>query len=236
MLYYIKNVIMYVFNNKEYLLSLKKKIVEVEVVEERVELTKSEMVSRLDMSKYGTPIFVNDYNKDRPTIIMVDDLLPTKVLYDVAIKNIKHVKFNKDKNECEVDYTHDNKIKVLEDYNVLYFIGKNVGFSFLHFLESSNIKIDYIVLDITINTFAKVDDNILEIDGVDLAIYIDKKYPDCKIMFNTAHTMNPRNPTVSSYMSKFKQHFNVGIEKYSINKLSNLSIAIYSLIGRNNNG
>ena len=27
MLYYIKNVIMYVFNNKEYLLSLKKKIV-----------------------------------------------------------------------------------------------------------------------------------------------------------------------------------------------------------------
>ena len=92
MLYYIKNVIMYVFNNKEYLLSLKKKIVEVEVVEERVELTKSEMISRIDMSKYGTPIFVNDYNKDRPTIIMVDDLLPTKVLYDVAIKNIKHVK------------------------------------------------------------------------------------------------------------------------------------------------
>ena len=63
MLYYIKNVIMYVFNNKEYLLSLKKKIVEVEVVEEQVELTKSEMISRLDMSKYGTPIFVNDYNR-----------------------------------------------------------------------------------------------------------------------------------------------------------------------------
>ena len=236
MLYYIKNVIMYVFNNKEYLLSLKKKIVEVEVVEEQVELTKSEMISRIDMSKYGNPIFVNEYDKDKPTIIMVDDLLPTKVLYDVAIKNIKHVKFNKDRNEYEVDYTHDNKIKVLEDYNVLYFIGKNVGFSFLHFLETSNIKIDYAVLDITINTLAKVDDNILEIDGVDLAIYIDKKYPDCKIMFNTAHTMNPRNPTVSSYMSKFKQHFNVGIEKYSINKLSNLSISIYSLLGRNNNG
>ena len=235
MLYYIKNVIMYVFNNKEYLLSLKKKIVEVEVVEEQVELTKSEMISRIDMSKYGNPIFVNEYDKDKPTIIMVDDLLPTKVLYDVAIKNIKHVKFNKDKNECEVDYTHDNKIKI-DDYNVLYFIGKNVGFSFLHFLETSNIKIDYVVLDITINTFAKVEDNILEIDGVDLAIYIDKKNPDCKIMFNTAHTMNPRNPTVSSYMSKFKQHFNVGIEKYSINKLSNLSISIYSLLGRNNNG
>ena len=235
MLYYIKNIIMYIFNNKEYLLSLKKKIVEVEVVEEKVELTKSEMISRIDMSKYGNPIFVNEYDKDKPTIIMVDDLLPTKVLYDVAIKNIKHVKFNKDKNECEVDYTHDNKIKI-DDYNVLYFIGKNVGFSFLHFLETSNIKIDYVVLDITINTFAKVDDNMLEIDGVDLAIYIDKKYPDCKIMFNTAHTMNPRNPTVSSYMSKFKQHFNVGIEKYSINKLSNLSISIYSLLGRNNNG
>lgn len=236
MLYYIKNIIMYVFNNKEYLLSLKKKIIEVEDVEEQVELTKSEMINRIDMSKYGNPIFVNEYNKDKPTIIMVDDLLPTKVLYDVAIKNIKHVKFNKDKNECEIDYTHDNKIKVLEDYNVLYFIGKNVGFSFLHFLEASNIKIDYAVLDITINTFAKVEDNILEIDGVDLAIYIDKKYPDCKIMFNTAHTMNPRNPTVTSYMSKFKQHFNVGIEKYSINKLSNLSIPIYSLLGRKSNG
>ena len=128
------------------------------------------------------------------------------------------------------------EISSLVSYNVLYFIGKNVGFSFLYFLETSNIKIDYAVLDITINTFAKVEDSVLEIDGVDLAIYIDKKYSDCKVMFNTAHTMNPRNPTVSSYMSKFKQHFNVGIEKYSINKLSNLSISIYSLLGRNNNG
>ena len=63
-----------------------------------------------------------------------------------------------------------------------------------------------------------------------MAIEINKKYPNCTILFNSAHTMNPRNPTVLNFMGKFKKHFSIGLESQSIDKMSNISLALEKLL------
>lgn len=184
-----------------------------EVIEEERDLTTEEMLNLLDYSKYIKPEFINGYNKNKKTIILLDDLMPTKFLYEIAI------------NEMDKQY----KDKFFDKFNVVYFFGKNIGFSFINFLRTSGIKIDYAVLDITINTYTKVGNTTLDLDGVDLAIELDKKYPECSLLFNSAHTMNKRNPTVSNFMSKFENHFGTSMDALSIDKLSNISLALTKL-------
>lgn len=183
-------------------------------VEDERDLTVEEMLDLLDYSKFTKPLFVNSYDPNRKTIILLDDLVPTKFLYEIAMEDI-------DKSTNTV---------FLEKFNVIYFFGKNIGFSFIDFLRTTDIKIDYAILDITINTYTRVKNTTLDLDGVDLAIEINKKYPDCTILFNSAHTMNPRNPTVSNFMGKFKKHFGIGLESQSIDKMSNISLALKKLL------
>lgn len=183
-------------------------------VEEDRDLTIEEMLDLLDYSKFTKPLFVSGYDPNRKTIILLDDLVPTKFLYEIAMEDI-------DKSTNTV---------FLEKFNVIYFFGKNIGFSFIDFLRTTDIKIDYAILDITINTYTRVKNTTLDLDGVDLAIEINKKYPNCTILFNSAHTMNPRNPTVSNFMGKFKKHFGIGLESQSIDKMSNISLALKKLL------
>ena len=182
----------------------------VKVCDEDVVLTEEQILSTIDYASLKQPVFANGYDPKKKTIIMLDDIESTYFLYETAINSLDRI----------------NNEKFLDKFNVIYFFGKNVGFTFVNFLKTTDYKIDYAILDITINTIARVDTTTLFYDGVDVAIAIDKKFPDCKIIFNTMHTMNPRNTTVSSFMAKFKDYFGVSIMHYTVEKLSDIGKAM----------
>ena len=174
---------------------------------------KYDTLTKIDLSRYKDEEYLNPYDVNKKTIILVDDLTATKVLYEIAFSEIKR----------------RHKIDVTEDYNIVFFFGKNVGFSVIKFLNKG-INIDYAILDITIDTLAKFDDEYIELDGVDIAIAIANKNATTKIMFNSAHTMNPRNLTVSEFIEKYKKHFKDDMYKYTIDKLVDMNQAIYNFL------
>lgn len=174
---------------------------------------KYDTLTKIDLSRYKDEEYLNPYDVNKKTIILVDDLTATKVLYEIAFSEIKR----------------RHKIDVTEDYNIVFFFGKNVGFSVIKFLNK-DINIDYAILDITIDTLAKFDDEYIELDGVDIAIAIANKNATTKIMFNSAHTMNPRNLTVSEFIEKYKKHFKDDMYKYTIDKLVDMNQAIYNFL------
>ena len=176
---------------------------------------KYDTLTKIDLSRYKDEEYLNPYDVNKKTIILVDDLTATKVLYEIAFSEIKR----------------RHKIDVTEDYNIVFFFGKNVGFSVIKFL-SKDINIDYAILDITIDTLAKFDDEYIELDGVDIAIAIANKNPNTKIMFNSAHTMNPRNLTVSEFIEKYKKHFKDDMYKYTIDNLVDMNQANYNFLSK----
>lgn len=176
---------------------------------------KYDTLTKIDLSRYKDEEYLNPYDVNKKTIILVDDLPATKVLYEIAFNEIKRI----------------HKVDVTEDYNIVFFFGKNVGFSVIKFLNK-DINIDYAILDITIDTLAKFDDEYIELDGVDIAIAIANKNATTKIMFNSAHTMNPRNLTVSEFIEKYKKHFKDDMYKYTIDKLVDMNQAIYNFLSK----
>lgn len=176
---------------------------------------KYDTLTKIDLSKYKDEEYLHPYDANKKTIILVDDLTATKVLYEIAFSEIKR----------------RHKIDVTEDYNIIFFFGKNVGFSVIKFL-SKDINIDYAILDITIDTLAKFDDEYIELDGVDIAIAIANKNPNTNIMFNSAHTMNPRNLTVSEFIEKYKKHFKDDMYKHTIDKLVDMNQAIFNFLSK----
>lgn len=176
---------------------------------------KYDILTKIDLSRYRDEEYLNPYDVNKKTIILVDDLPATKVLYEIAFNEIKRI----------------HKVDVTKDYNIIFFFGKNVGFSVIKFLNK-DINIDYAILDITIDTLAKFDDEYIELDGVDIAIAIANKNATTKIMFNSAHTMNPRNLTVSEFIEKYKKHFKDDMYKYTIDKLVDMNQAIYNFLSK----
>lgn len=176
---------------------------------------KYDILTKIDLSRYRDEEYLNPYDVNKKTIILVDDLTATKVLYEIAFNEIKRI----------------HKVDVTKDYNIIFFFGKNVGFSVIKFLNK-DINIDYAILDITIDTLAKFDDEYIELDGVDIAIAIANKNVSTKIMFNSAHTMNPRNLTVSEFIEKYKKHFKDDMYKYTIDKLVDMNQAIYNFLSK----
>lgn len=174
---------------------------------------KYDTLTKIDLSRYKDEEYLNPYDVNKKTIILVDDLPATKVLYEIAFNEIKRI----------------HKVDVTKDYNIVFFFGKNVGFSVIKFLNK-DINIDYAILDITIDTLAKFDDEYIELDGVDIAIAIANKNATTKIMFNSAHTMNPRNLTVSEFIEKYKKHFKDDMYKYTVDKLVDMNQAIYNFL------
>ena len=60
----------------------------------------------------------------------------------------------------------------------------------------------------------------IEIDGVDIALYILDKYPATKVLFLSAHSLNMKNPLMKYYYNKFISNTNLNIEDFYVNKAS----------------
>ena len=88
---------------------------------------------------------------------------------------------------------------------------RKAAFSVEKAIEDGTIdKLDFALLDITIGGII----NGVELDGIDVAIMIKKRFPECKIKFLTGHSMNREISVIFDYISKFESWFKCKIDTY----------------------
>lgn len=144
-------------------------------------------------------------NKNKKTILIVDDYDEMATLFKNTIQDIKD------------DYDFD----IVNDYNVVMIIGDNCGKDSLTFIEKYSV--DYAILDITLREIIKKKINgrnsFGAIDGIDIGIEILERHPECKMIFLTAHNLDTDNEKFSTFHFKYKQYFNGNLVDHYINKL-----------------
>lgn len=134
-------------------------------------------------------------------ILVMDDIPETSILTTILFKDI-------------------NKITgrdIYKDYTVHYAFGPNAAAKSINTIN--NNKIDVALLDITLGEMVSLPDGSkIEIDGVDIALYILDKYPTAKVLFLSAHSLNMKNPLMKYYYNKFINNTNLNIEDFYVNK------------------
>ena len=147
------------------------------------------------------PVIING-DKEK-TIIIVDDIEYTDVLYTNDIEKIKD-KYN---------------INVHDDYKIVLAVGYYAGYIAYKYLQ--NNKVDVAILDITLGHQLHVIDTwFMELDGIDIAYFLKVKNPDIKFILCTAHSLNMNSTTIITYNKKCIRHFGHPLEYFYINKNS----------------
>ena len=191
----------------------KEKIVENACCELAIVFSREDLFKMLDLNKYQDVVYMNDFDEDRPTILIMDDIIDTYDLYKVDFSKMKH----------------KYKLDVYEKYNVVAALGSSAGFIAYKFIISGR-RLDYAILDITIGSIVKFPNGeFLDVDGIDIAISIDK-YSTAKSLFSTAHTLNRKNLVMEYYISKYEEYSGMEINEQSISKNANRVEPIYNFI------
>lgn len=209
----IKNIID-IFFKKEKVVLREKKDVELELINEmssQLELLNNHDFKDINLPRLGTtdPFFTIKTSKTKlKNVLIVDDLEDIAVLYLRAFKAIKVTSTNKGKER-----------NVYNDFNVYSTFESNCGAVAFNFITKN--QIDFAILDITLGYLTNLDNGkYVTIDGIDLAVEIWRRYPECKIVFSTVHTCNQKNPTINKYFTKFNVLTNKNLEDYYIEKNS----------------
>lgn len=163
--------------------------------------TRSELIDMIDVDKYPDVEYMNEYDPNKPTILIMDDIPDTYSLYQIDFNKIK-IKYKED---------------IFGNYNVVAALGHEAGFIAYKYIMS-NKRLDYAILDITIGSIVKFDNGeYLDIDGVDIGLVILQN-TKAKILFSTAHTLNRKNMVMEYYITKFEEYNDEDISKYAISK------------------
>lgn len=150
------------------------------------------------------------FNRDlldpnKKTLLIVDDYIEMTTLFKNTIQ------------EIEDDYEFD----IEKEFNIVMIIGDDCGKDSLKFIES--FSVDYAILDITLREIVQKKINgrnsFGAIDGIDIGIEILERYPECKLIFLTAHNLDTTNNKFTSLHEKYRQYLNGELVDHYINKL-----------------
>ena len=157
--------------------------------------------------------FSNEFQKEKPTILIMDDFIGMANLIDNELGRV----------EC---------VDVKETFNIISATGSYAAFTVKNLLKDGEPPIDIALLDITLGGVVKGQ----EYDGVDVAILIKKYYPECVIRFVTGHTLNRHNPEIFQFIKKFEDFFKVKIDETHTIMYNNKEREIYKhIINKNGN-
>ncbi len=175
--------------------------------------TREELMNMLDLDKYPDVEYVREFDKNKPTILIMDDIPDTYALYQIDFNKIK-IKYNED---------------VFTNFNVVKALGAEAGFIAYKYILSGK-RLDYAILDITIGSIVKFDNGeFLDLDGVDIGIAV-MRHTNAKVLFSTAHTLNRKNMVMEYYITKFEEYCDEDITKFSISKNNDRVLPIHTLL------
>lgn len=181
--------------------------------EDPSKILSSEILSEYDFDGIARPEVI-DKGKEK-TILVVDDVIYTNILYQSDFKKIKE-KYNKD---------------IEEDFNIVKCLGSTAGYSAYRYTIVEGHKVDIAIIDITLGYRVNIANKYyVEIDGIDLAYHLVQKYPDIKFIMCTAHTLNLNNSVVKRYYNKMGIYLNYNLEDKYLNKNDDRVEKLYELI------
>lgn len=153
------------------------------------------------------------YGEGNKSLLLLDDVS--------LVYNLYKTTFNRINRAYNVD--------MFKDYKIIYSIGSMSGYTAYKYIL--NNKIDYALLDITLGDIVRNSNNeIIEIDGVDIAIKLLELNPNIKFKFISSHTLNMKNYTMIYYFNKFESVTKRKISNYYIYKNGDLSQDIYNFL------
>jgi len=177
-----------------------------------IKYAREELFGLLKLSDYGEVDFVNGYDPNKETLLIMDDIDDTYTMYEIDFDKIKLLK-DKD---------------IYARFNVVTAMGVEAGFLAYKAIQYG-LKIDYAILDITVGNMIKFSNGeYLDIDGVDIGLMLLKN--DTKIIFSTVHTMNKKMLVMEYYINKFENCEGKDITDYTMNKNGERVTPLYKFI------
>ena len=185
-----------------------------EMEEEKTEYDKRAcIINHVDCTLYKDIKTYGNKDSDK-SILIVDDLDFVYKLYHTDFNMIKR-EFNKD---------------ILSDFSIKFATGNKSGFIALNEIDN-NPNIKFALLDITLGSITKnKKGEYIELDGIDIALYLLDKIPDVKFLFISGHTLNRMNPKMNYYYKKFEEKTGLKIDKFYLYKNTDRFQAIHKLI------
>lgn len=177
--------------------------------------TREVLLAEIDFSEYDNPKYLSIIPNAK-TILIMDDIPVTEDMYLIDYKKIKTL-YKKD---------------ILKEFTVIGIFGHNAGFMAEKFIRESGVKIDYAILDINLGNTLRVGiDDFIEFDGIEIASDLKKLYPDVKIIFSTAHTLNIKNSSMIYYYNRFAELFNgSSLSEFGMDKKGDRVTNIYNFL------
>lgn len=173
--------------------------------------SRTDIMGYIDFTKYKC---IKSYgnSKAEESILIVDDLDFVYKLYQSD--------FNMIKREIGFD--------ILANYSVKFATGTKSGFVAINEINN-NPTINYAFLDITLGSITKNSKgDYIELDGIDVGLYLLDKNPKAKIMFVSGHTLNRMNPKMSYFYKKFEEKTGLKIDDYYLYKNSDRYLTMYN--------
>lgn len=194
------------------------------IIKEEPQMTLEEKLDKL-IHKYSEEysekvITPKDFDPNKPSILVVDDNEMVKSLYAYDFRKVDHL----------LQY------KIKHKYNVIYALGNNAGILALQYIiRDYNIKIA--ILDLSLGNLYEVEDDIfIEIDGVDVAMCLEKYLPEAKYRFITAHNIEYSVGIIEEYINKSDLYLKKDIRTLTINKIDkDKDKLLISIIKENDN-
>jgi len=182
-------------------------------VDTDLEEVKLNLPSEVNYNAMDPVKIIGNENSDY-RILLMDDFVEQFTLYELDFNRIKR------------RYEYD----ILKEFKVYEAIGAYAGFM-THKLLNELPGLNVAVLDMTLEMSIKLSNgDIIEYDGVDIAIDIIKRFPECEIVFCTAHSLNKRDPLMSKYITKFEEATGKEFDPYYMSKADKRSDIIYEHI------
>ena len=154
---------------------------------------------------FSDEVLRKEHDDEKKTLMIVDDYKDVIHFFDRGFRKLRE----KDENKF-----------VYETHNVYQVLGQKCSLSALKLINTK--KVDIAILDLSLGDITKFTPEVkITLDGVDIAIELLKKSPDCKFVFATAHNFSGDEGSGnirSKYTEKFKLLTNKDIKDYIVSK------------------
>jgi len=141
--------------------------------------------------------------------------------YKIGNKNILIMDDNESIISTVMDQLYtldDTSIFNIDDYNIITVYSIMAAFNVIEILEyAPNIEIHFALLDLVIGGKKRINDKLVQYDGLDTAIKIWEKFPNAKILFLSGCIIEPKDDP-SNFKERFFKFYGEDMDRFVIQK------------------